>query len=96
MTASRATSPPSDTDARAALNELRKRGGLRDYGFVLERVEGPAPAPVFSVKAFALRTSGERVEVESVTASSKKEAERLAAECLFAELHAARLSPRRP
>jgi len=75
-------------DARSALNEIRMRGGLRDYGFVLERMEGPPHAPVFFVKAFALRPSGARVEGPSVSATSKKEAERLAAERLFAELHA--------
>jgi dsRNA-specific ribonuclease len=86
-----ATSPPSPAtsmDARSALNELRMRGGLRDYGFVLERMDGPPHAPVFFVKAFALRASGARVEGPSVSAASKKEAERLAAERLFAELHA--------
>jgi dsRNA-specific ribonuclease len=91
---SSAVSPPPSaaTDARSALNELRMRGGLRDYGFVLERQDGPQHAPVFFVKAFAIHRSGERVEVPSVTASSKKEAERLAAERLFQELH----GPRRP
>ncbi len=77
---------PSLTDARSALNELRMRGGLRDYGFLLERVEGPPHAPVFFVKAFALGTNGDRPEVPAVTASSKKEAERLAAERLLAGL----------
>jgi dsRNA-specific ribonuclease len=77
---------PSQTDARSALNELRMRGGLRDYGFVLERVDGPAHAPLFFVTAFAVGTDGDRIEVPTVTASSKKEAERLAAERLLAEL----------
>jgi len=89
-TASAAPAPAAaaTTDARSALNEIRMRGGLRDYGFVLERMEGPPHAPVFFVKAFALRPSGARVEGPSVSATSKKEAERLAAERLFAELHA--------
>ena len=78
--------PPSQTDARSALNELRMRGGLRDYGFVLERVDGPAHAPLFFVTAFAIGTGGDRIEVPTVTASSKKEAERLAAERLLAQL----------
>jgi dsRNA-specific ribonuclease len=92
-----AVSPPlsSGTDARSALNELRMRGELRDYGFVLERQDGPPHAPVFFVKAFALHPNGERVEGPSVTAASKKEAERLAAERLFQELHATRRPWRR-
>jgi dsRNA-specific ribonuclease len=92
--ASPSTPPASGMDARSALNELRMRGALRDYGFVLESIDGPPHAPVFHMKAFALRTGAERVEVPSVAAASKKEAERLAAERLFAELHVARLSHR--
>ncbi len=81
------TLPPLSIDARSTLNELRSRGGLRDYGFTLERVEGPPHKPIFHMRAFALRSNGERVDVASVTAASKKEAERLAAERLYAELH---------
>jgi dsRNA-specific ribonuclease len=82
-TASPATPSPALVDARSALNELRMGGRLRDYGFTLERVDGPAHAPVFYVRAFALCTNGDRVEGPSVTATSKKEAERLAAEALL-------------
>jgi dsRNA-specific ribonuclease len=78
--------PPSPADARSALNELRMRGALSDYGFVLERVDGPPHAPVFCVRAFALDPDGARVEVPAATASTKKEAERLVAERLLAKL----------
>jgi len=85
-----AEDPPRPAeDARSRLNELRLGGVLRDYGPPVEHVEGPAHAPVFHVKGFAVRRTGERVEIGAILGASKKEAEKLAAAALLTELRSA-------
>jgi dsRNA-specific ribonuclease len=73
-------------EPRSVLNELRQRGELMDYGFTLERVEGPPHAPVFHMKGFVERMGGARVEIAGVEAASKKEGERLVAQQLLQRL----------
>lgn len=66
-------------EPRSILNELRQKGRLRDYGFVVERVEGPPHAPIFRMSGHAERATGERLTVDAIGAPSKKEGERLVA-----------------
>jgi dsRNA-specific ribonuclease len=73
-------------EPRSALNEMQQRGTLRAYGFALERVEGPPHAPVFFMNGFVELRIGDRIEVTSIEAPSKKEAERRAAAQLLERL----------
>ncbi len=73
-------------EPRAVLNELRQNGVLRDYGFVVEGFDGPSHAPVFHMSGFVELATGERLEVHSVDAGSKKDGERRVAERLLARL----------
>ena len=75
--------PVDELEPRMALSELRQRGRLTAYGFDVERVDGPPHAPVFRMRGYAVRASGERLETSVLGAPSKKEGEkRLAVELL--------------
>lgn len=82
-----APSAASGAEPRSVLNEARQKGALRDYGFTVKQIDGPPHAAVFHVAAFALRATGERIEIEAQRAPSKKEGERLAAALLVERLH---------
>jgi len=73
---------PVATDARGALNEMRQTGALRDYGYTDAGQEGPNHQPVFRVRGWAEFGDGRRVETETVSGSSKKDAQRRAADAL--------------
>ena len=73
-------------EPRSVLNELRQRGALRDYGFAVERVDGPPHAPVFHMRGYVEREGADRFEVAGVEAASKKEGERLVAQRLLERL----------
>ncbi len=73
-------------EPRSMLNELRQKGLLRDYGFSLERTEGPSHAPRFHFSGYAVRPTGERIAIEGITAASKKEGERITAHRLVERL----------
>lgn len=80
------SAPASDArtgEPRSVLNELRQKGRLRNYAFVVERVEGPPHAHIFYTSGHAERATGERLTVDALGAPSKKEGERLVAQKLL-------------
>lgn len=75
-------------DPRAELNQYRQNGVLQDFGYHLLEVAGQSHQPLFTLKAWAfLSPEKGRIEGEKVQASSKKEAQLLAAQSLILQLH---------
>lgn len=84
---------PAGPDPRLALNRWRQTEQILDFGYEAVDVRGPSHRPEFSVRAWAERRDGPRVETDPVAAGSKKEAQRLAAAALVDLLRSTSPSP---
>lgn len=73
-------------DPRTRLNLARQAKEIRDFGYTAIEAAGEPHARIFTLAAWATTHRGERLEGERVSASSKKEAQRLAAAALLERL----------
>ncbi|MBU1701169.1 MAG: MBL fold metallo-hydrolase [Candidatus Eisenbacteria bacterium] len=84
----------NERDPRLAINELRQAGVIRDFGYEEIDRSGPSHRPVFTMVGWVTVPNGERIDSAPAEASSKKEAQRAAAELLNKRLAEAGILPR--
>jgi dsRNA-specific ribonuclease len=80
------TAPPSlpvNRNAAMLLNELTQAGVLQATGYDVVDQSGPSHQPTFTVVAWATTAAGQTLRTEAVCASSKKSAQRTAADQLL-------------